>query len=223
MAMIDDEFIRYLRTKFDVAWAQSQPVASRCNELLLAYVSESRWLSNVHVSHDLCPADGLCAQSLVLCERFKWEINIKRPFMAPSNKQLDSSFCFASLLCFASTGSARRVPLQESSGDFLERRFDGTCKSVRLLDFTRIVPHLDQTVRVSSREKKNWFFLFIKPDAYGRMCSDWVLSIVIIVICFLAGPGANESGSILDLKSKVTEFAIKSRQTSHLSRHFKVT
>lgn len=37
------------------------------------------------------------------------------------------------------------------------------------------------------------------------------------------GPGAIESGSIVDLKSKVTEFVIKSKETSHLSRHFKVT
>lgn len=54
------------------------------------------WRVRVDVSRDdLCLFDGLCVQSLVLWEHFKWEINVKRPFMAPSNKQLDSSFCLA--------------------------------------------------------------------------------------------------------------------------------
>lgn len=44
---------------------------------------------------DLWPVDSSCARSPVLCERFKWEINIKRPFTTPSNKQLDSSFWWA--------------------------------------------------------------------------------------------------------------------------------
>lgn len=90
------------------------PMSSRKELLFLLRTYQNRGDSQTHsVSrHDLCLADGLCVQSLVLCERFKWEINIKRPFMAPSNKQLDS-FCFASLLRFASTGSAQRFPLQD--------------------------------------------------------------------------------------------------------------
>lgn len=103
---------------------------SRCdtmNDFCRTY--QNRGDSRTHsVSwHDLYPADGLCVQSLVLCERFKWKINIKRPFMAPSNKQLDSSFCFASLLRFASD---RLRSTCSSSGIFrglLKQRFDGTC------------------------------------------------------------------------------------------------
>lgn len=94
---------------------QSPVNTTRCKELLfLLRTYQNRGDSQTHSvsQHDLCPADGLCVQSLVLCERFKWEINIKRPFMAPSNKQLDS-FCFASLLRFASTASAQQFPLQD--------------------------------------------------------------------------------------------------------------
>lgn len=115
------------------------PTSWRKKLLFLLRTYQNRGDSQTHsVSrHDLCPADGLCVQSLVLCERFKWEINIKRPFMAPSNKQLDSFFCFASLLRFASTGST--VSSSGSSGDFW---LDSTCKLVKLFSFMRIVPHL---------------------------------------------------------------------------------
>lgn len=62
--------------------------------------------------------------------------------MAPSNKQLDSSFCFASLH-FALPRQAlqpRRVPPQESSGAiFWSDDSMALVKSVRLLDFTRTV------------------------------------------------------------------------------------
>lgn len=67
--------------------------------------------------HDLWPADSLCTRSPVLCERFKWQINIKRPFTAPSNKQLDSSFWYAPFLRPLSTllGVASRVQIFNAS------------------------------------------------------------------------------------------------------------
>lgn len=78
--------------------------------------------------HDLWPADSLCTRSPVLCERFKWEINIKRPFTAPSNKQLDSSFWYAPFLRPLSTllGVASRVQIFNASTPqrfTLKRRF----------------------------------------------------------------------------------------------------
>jgi len=138
-------------------------------------VSESRDDSRTHsVSrHDLCPADGLCVQSLVLCERFKWEINIKRPFMAPSNKQLDSSFCFASLLrSLASTQPPLGVFLL---GFLLEdlrkrRRFDATCKSVKAFRFYQdsapLVPNHRSCVRLLAWKTAS-SVRRVKP--YGRM------------------------------------------------------
>lgn len=102
--------------------------------------------------HDLCLADGLCVQSLVLCERFKWEINIKRPFMAPSNKQLDSSFCFASLLLCMLRQALLDLFLFRIFRGLLKRRLDSTCKSVRLFGFTRIMPRLCWSVAQASSQ-----------------------------------------------------------------------
>lgn len=59
---------------------------------------------------DLWPVDSSCARSPVLCERFKWEINIKRPFTTPSNKQLDSSFWRSAIPSRFSTWPANGAP-----------------------------------------------------------------------------------------------------------------
>lgn len=92
--------------------------------------------TRIEVTFQPTPFRGMIYGRLIVCvrgrrfyaRRFKWEINIKRPFTAPSNKQLDSSFWYAPFLRPLSTllGVASRVQISNASTPqrfTLKRRF----------------------------------------------------------------------------------------------------
>lgn len=133
--------------------------------------------------------------------------------MAPSNKQLDSSFCFASLLLLCFDRPCSTCLSSRSSGDYcndsmaLVNRL-GTL-ILREQCYACAKPFISFICKIVLLGKKRERFFFIKPNACRRMSfnSVHILSFIIVDVPQMSGPEwrAIEFGSILNLKSKVAK------------------